>query len=139
MVELRNFADVLQRDAAAVKAALTLPWSNGPVEGHINRLKLIKRSGYGRMQLWPCSGSGSSMTPHNAQHGTCGRTTFMWPGPLLRFHVGSSRYCSVTLSIECWLGAPGHGRVVHQMLSVLPESRAVVASAANACTASGEA
>jgi transposase len=49
--ELRNFADVLQRDAAAVKAALTLPWSNGPVEGHINRLKLIKRSGYGRMQL----------------------------------------------------------------------------------------
>jgi len=25
--------------------ALTLPWSTGPVEGHINRLKLIKRSG----------------------------------------------------------------------------------------------
>ena len=50
-VELQNFADVLQRDYAAVKAALTLPWSNGPVEGHINRLKLIKRSGYGRMQL----------------------------------------------------------------------------------------
>ena len=49
--ELRNFAAVLQRDAAAVKAALTLPWSSGPVEGHINRLKLIKRSGYGRMQL----------------------------------------------------------------------------------------
>ena len=35
----------------AVKAALMLPWSNGPVEGHINRLKLIKRSGYGRMKL----------------------------------------------------------------------------------------
>ena len=50
-VELQNFVDVLQRDYAAVKAALTLPWSNGPVEGHINRLKLIKRSGYGRMQL----------------------------------------------------------------------------------------
>ena len=43
--------DVLQRDYAAVKTAWTLPWSNGPVEGHINRLKLIKRSGYGRMQL----------------------------------------------------------------------------------------
>ena len=27
------------------------PWSNGPVEGQVNRLKLIKRSGYGRMQL----------------------------------------------------------------------------------------
>jgi transposase len=50
-VELQNFVDVLQRDYAAVKAALTLPWSNGPVEGHINRLKLIKQSGYGRMQL----------------------------------------------------------------------------------------
>ena len=45
------FVDVLRRDYAAVKAALTLSWSNGPVEGHINRLKLIKRSGYGRMQL----------------------------------------------------------------------------------------
>jgi transposase len=51
IVELQNFVDVLQRDYAAVKAALTRPWSNGPVEGHINRLKLIKRSGYGRMQL----------------------------------------------------------------------------------------
>ena len=50
-VELQNFVDVLQRDYAAVKAALMFPWSNGPVEGHINRLKLIKRSGYGRMQL----------------------------------------------------------------------------------------
>ena len=49
--ELRNFADGLLRDYAAVQAALTLPWSTGPVEGHINRLKLIKRSGYGRMQM----------------------------------------------------------------------------------------
>jgi transposase len=50
-VEFQNFVDVLQRDYAAVKAALTLPWSTGSVESHINRLKLIKRSGYGRMQL----------------------------------------------------------------------------------------
>jgi transposase len=49
-VELRNCAEWLRRDAAAVHAALQLPWSTGPVEGHINRLKLIKRSGYGRMQ-----------------------------------------------------------------------------------------
>lgn len=27
---------------------LTLPWSNGPVEGHINKLKLLKRQMYGR-------------------------------------------------------------------------------------------
>jgi transposase len=51
VVELRNCAEVLQREAAAVKAALRLPWSTGPVAGQINRLKLIKRSGYGRMQL----------------------------------------------------------------------------------------
>ena len=50
-VELRNCAEWLRRDYAAVHAALRLPWSTGPVEGHINRLKLIKRSGYGRMQL----------------------------------------------------------------------------------------
>jgi transposase len=34
-----------------VHAALTLQWSTGPVESHINRLKLIKRSGYGGMKL----------------------------------------------------------------------------------------
>jgi transposase len=50
-VELRNCAEWLQRDYAAVHAALRLPWSTGPVEGHLNRLKRIKRSGYGRMQL----------------------------------------------------------------------------------------
>jgi transposase len=50
-VELRNCAEWLRRDYAAVYAALRHPWSTGPVEGHINRLKLIKRSGYGRMQL----------------------------------------------------------------------------------------
>ena len=50
-VELRNCAEWLRRDYAAVHAALRLPWSTGPVEGHINRLKLIKRSGYGRMKL----------------------------------------------------------------------------------------
>jgi transposase len=50
-VELQNFVDVLQWDYTAVKVALTLPWSSGPVEGHINRLKLSKWSGYGRMQL----------------------------------------------------------------------------------------
>jgi len=50
-VELRNCAEWLRRDSAAVHAALRLPWSTGPVEGQINRLKLIKRSGYGRMKL----------------------------------------------------------------------------------------
>ena len=48
---LHSFATQLQRDEAAVRAALTLPWSTGPVEGHIHRLKLIKRQMYGRAKL----------------------------------------------------------------------------------------
>jgi len=48
---LHHFVVQLQRDEAAVRAALTLPWSTGPVEGHINRLKLIKRQMYGRAKL----------------------------------------------------------------------------------------
>lgn len=46
--ELRSFARVVARDRDAVLAALCFRWSTGPVEGHINRLKLIKRQGYGR-------------------------------------------------------------------------------------------
>lgn len=46
--ELGGFARTLERDAAAVEAALTLPWSTGPVEGQITQLKLIKRQMYGR-------------------------------------------------------------------------------------------
>ena len=45
---LKNFAQGLKRDYDAVENALTQPWSNGPVEGHVNRLKTIKRQMYGR-------------------------------------------------------------------------------------------
>ena len=45
---LQRFAQGLARDYDAVKAGLTLPWSQGPVEGHVHRLKLIKRQAYGR-------------------------------------------------------------------------------------------
>ena len=46
--ELEQFCAGLRRDWEAVVAALTLPWSNSPVEGQINRFKLIKRQMYGR-------------------------------------------------------------------------------------------
>ncbi len=49
--ELESFAKGIQQDKAAVFAGLTLPWSNGPLEGHVNRLKLLKRSMYGRAKL----------------------------------------------------------------------------------------
>lgn len=46
--ELRSFARGIQRDYFAVKAALELPFSNGMVEGNVNRLKFIKRSMFGQ-------------------------------------------------------------------------------------------
>jgi len=45
---LHNFAIGVERDRAAVMAGLKFSWSNGPTEGHVNRLKLIKRTMYGR-------------------------------------------------------------------------------------------
>jgi transposase len=48
---LRRFATGLYEDYEAVKAGVTLPWSSGPVEGHINRLKMLKRQMFGRARL----------------------------------------------------------------------------------------
>jgi transposase len=45
---LAGFAGGLRRDLAAVRAALSLPWSTSPVEGQISRLKTIKRTMCGR-------------------------------------------------------------------------------------------
>jgi transposase len=48
---VRRFATGLYEDDEAVKAGVTLPWSSGPVEGHINRLKMLKRQMFGRARL----------------------------------------------------------------------------------------
>jgi transposase len=45
------FANGILKDKAAVSAAITEPWSNGQVEGQINKLKLVKRQMYGRAKL----------------------------------------------------------------------------------------
>jgi transposase len=47
-IQLQRFATGLLADEAAVRAGLTMVWSNGQTEGHVNRLKLIKRTMYGR-------------------------------------------------------------------------------------------
>lgn len=46
--EFAEFARGLERDRAAVEAALTYVWSSGQVEGQITRLKLRKRESFGR-------------------------------------------------------------------------------------------
>jgi transposase len=51
VAELKRFASSLRKDYAAVRAALELPWSQGQIEGQINRLKVIKRVGYGRAKF----------------------------------------------------------------------------------------
>jgi transposase len=49
--ELQSFAAGLRQEGASIRAALSLPYSNGPVEGQITRLKLLKRQMYGRAKL----------------------------------------------------------------------------------------
>ena len=48
---LGRVANGRREDYAAVKAAVTLPWSQGPTEGQINRLKMLKRQLCGRARL----------------------------------------------------------------------------------------
>jgi len=45
---LVRFVRTLKQDLSAVEAAVSEPWSNGPVEGQLNRLKMLKRQMYGR-------------------------------------------------------------------------------------------
>ena len=48
---MRSFARGLRQDEAAVRAAMTVDWSNGRVEGRVNRLKTIKRTMFGRARF----------------------------------------------------------------------------------------
>jgi transposase len=48
VAELKAFARALEQDRQAVEAGLSLVWSNGQVEGQVNRLKFLKRQMYGR-------------------------------------------------------------------------------------------
>ncbi|MFI0813796.1 transposase [Streptomyces echinatus] len=45
---LHTLAAGIDRDRDAVVAGRTLPWSSGAVEGHVNRIKTLKRQMFGR-------------------------------------------------------------------------------------------
>jgi Transposase len=49
--ELENFVKGIKQDRAAVKGSLTYEWSQGQVEGQVNRLKMLKRQMYGRAKF----------------------------------------------------------------------------------------
>jgi transposase len=51
LTPLQRCAKGIRDDYEAVKAGVTLPWSHGPVEGQINRLKRLKRPMFGRAKL----------------------------------------------------------------------------------------
>lgn len=51
LIDLHNFAVGIERDKAAVVAGLTEKWSNGQTEGQVNRLKMMKRTMYGRAKF----------------------------------------------------------------------------------------
>jgi transposase len=51
LAPLASFAHHLRRDLDAVGNGLTLEYSSGPVEGNVNRLKMIKRQMFGRAGL----------------------------------------------------------------------------------------
>lgn len=51
LAELQSFASGIEKDKEAVRAGLSLSINNGMVEGHVTKLKLIKRQGYGRAKF----------------------------------------------------------------------------------------
>jgi transposase len=51
VAELTSFVNGIRRDYAAVHAAFSRPESNGITEGHVNRLKFLKRQMFGRAHL----------------------------------------------------------------------------------------
>jgi transposase len=48
---IASFASGIIRDKAAVRAAITEPWSDGQTEGQITKLKFVKRQMYGRAKI----------------------------------------------------------------------------------------
>ncbi|WP_432420746.1 transposase [Nocardia farcinica] len=48
---MASFARNLRRDIDAVRNGLTLPYSSGPIEGQVNRIKMLKRQMFGRAKL----------------------------------------------------------------------------------------
>ena len=48
LTELQSFAAGVEKDKAAVKAGLTWPINNAQVEGQVTKLKLLKRTMYGK-------------------------------------------------------------------------------------------
>ncbi len=65
--EVRSFVTGVRRDYAAVRAGLTLPRSQGQVEGQVTRLKFLKRQMYGPQSSIYCDSA--CYLPLDGSHG----------------------------------------------------------------------
>jgi hypothetical protein len=77
---LRRFAYTVRHDLDAVRNAISERWSNGQTEGHINRLKTLKRQMYGRAgtelyALDSCLCSATSSPPIEEDPFKCSKAT----------------------------------------------------------------
>jgi transposase len=82
--ELRGFSKGLRHDWAAVTSGLTVSYSSGAVEGHVNRIKMIKRQMYGRAK--PTRSASASCSPTDPGHDNWARATKTWPLTVTRRH-----------------------------------------------------
>ena len=64
--ELARFVKGLREDEAAVQAAMEYAWSNGQVEGQINRLKMVKRQMVRRVTRQSIAPAGSRNRKENS-------------------------------------------------------------------------
>jgi transposase len=87
----QRLAKSFRRDLAAIQAGLTLPWSTGPVEGHINRLKMIKRQMFGRAKLDLLAHRFLAVLPPHQKKIYCKEAALLTQQPVIK-----QPYCQVT-------------------------------------------
>jgi transposase len=79
---LHTFVRGLRKDLDAVVAGLSLPYTNGPIEGTNTKFKLLKRQMYGRQAFACCDNESCSVDRH---HLFCARAV-VFTGPALIIH-----------------------------------------------------
>ncbi|MFB4296655.1 transposase [Actinomadura sp. NTSP31] len=73
LTALVSFARNLCRDLEAVRNGLSLPYSSGAVEGHVNRVKMLKRQMFGRanFNLSPEAHATAELKSHGLRQSQC--------------------------------------------------------------------
>jgi len=108
---LRSFVTGLRADQDAVTAGLSLPWSSGVVEGHVNRIKMLKRQMYGRASPTCSAAASSSPTnPPKNDHAKWARTRILTPWRPPKCHAGDAPMDCQAVVVGFRGGGRGLGR-----------------------------